>query len=166
MNFLEECLTLGDWLSQENRRALYKYFLRSNSGPYKSQANLLVTNGSLNKTIANGQIYYLVKDGFVNYSTRRLDSDEFTPVIREIKLTGIKFYDIIRLKRFFAQSDVDVIRNFPLPGLNPQSDSGFGINAYPYYNLKYYSDGKGKLLGLVNRIKTNDRELLNKLKGK
>ena len=166
MSYLEECLTLGDWLSQENRRALYKYFLKSNRDIYKSQANLLVTNGASTKVVANGQICYLVKNRLVNYFSRRLDSDEFTPVIREIKLTGFKFYDIRRLMKFFAQSDVDVIHNFPLPGLNPQSDSGFGINAYPYYDLNYYSEGKGKLLGLVNRIKINDRELLNKLKGK
>jgi hypothetical protein len=164
MKYLEECLTLGDWLSEDDRLALYKYFLQSNSENYRTQASLLLQNGKLTKTMANGEISYLVKKGKVNYSARKLDSDEFTFEIREIRLTKLRPIDNRRLKKFFAQSDVDVIHNFPLPGLNPQSDSGFGINVYPYYDPNYYSNGKSRMLGFVKRIRTNDGESLNKLK--
>lgn len=164
MKYLEECLTLGGWLSQDDRRALYKYFLESNSDVYETQAKLLVTDGKLTKTIANGEISYFVNSGKVYYSARKVDSDEYTYKIRAIRLTNLKSFDYKRLKKFFAQSDVDVIRNFPLPGANPQSDSGYGITVYPYYDLRYYSNNRSRLLGFFKKLKVNDSEILNKLR--
>jgi len=164
VSYFEECLTLGQWLGQENRRALYKYLLVINDDLYQSQANLLLSVGILNKTIANGEIIFSIKDGCAHYIARKLDSDEFTPVIRAIKLSRLRFYKVRRLRKFFAQGDVDVIHNFPLPGANPQSEGGFSINTYPYYKLAYYSDGKNRLLGLINKIRTDDRQLLTKLR--
>ena len=84
--------------------------------------------------------------------------------MREIKLTGLHTIDLARLRKFFAQSDVDVIQNYPLLGENPQTEGGFGIDAYPYYSLAYYSNGKNPLLGLVKKLRTNDREILTKLR--
>ena len=164
MKYLEECLTLGGWLSQDDRRALYKYFLESNSDVYETQAKLLVTDGNLTKTIANGEISYFVKKGKVNYSARKLDSDEYTSEIREIRLTNLKSFDYKRLKQFFAQSDVDVIHNFPLPGANRQSESGYGITVYPYYDLRYYSNSRSRLIGFFRKLKIDDSELMNKLR--
>jgi len=164
MSYLEECLTLGGWLSQDDRRALYKYFLESNSGVYETQAKLLVTDGKLTKTIANGEISYFVKKGKVNYSARKLDSDEYTYEIREIRLTNLKSFDYKRLKKFFAQSEVDVIHNFPLPGANPQSDSGYGITVYPYYDLRYCSNNRSRLIGFFRKLKIDDSEIMNKLR--
>lgn len=164
MNYLEECLTLGDWLSQDDCRALYKYFLESNNEIYETQAKLLVTNGKLTKNIANGEISYLVKKGKVNYSARKVVSDEFTSEIREIRLTNLKSFDNKRLKKFFAQCDVDVIHNFPLPGANPQSDSGYGITVYPYYDLRYYSNNRSRLIGFFRKLEIDDSELMNKLR--
>lgn len=164
MSYFEECLTLGQWLSQEDRRALYKYLLSTNSDSYQSQTNLLLANGGLSKAIANGEIVYSLKDGRANYMARKLGSDEFTPVIREMKLTRLNFYNFRRLQKFFAQSEVDAIRNFPLPGANPQSESGFSVNANPYYNLSYYSEGKSLMVGVLRKIQTRDKELLNKLR--
>ena len=84
--------------------------------------------------------------------------------MRTIKLTGIQIIDLQKLKKFFAQSDVDVMQNFPLPGANPQTEGGFGIDTYPYYSLAYYSNGKSRLIGFINKIKTSDREILTKLR--
>lgn len=164
MSYFEEFLRLGEWLSQDDRRALYKYLLLSNKETYEDQANLLLNNARLTKTIANGEILYSVKNNRVNYIAREIASDEYTPEMREINLTGLHFIDLARLRKFFAQSDVDVIQNYPLPGENPQTEGGFGIDAYPYYSLDYYSNGKNRLLGLVNKIRTNDKELLTKLR--
>ncbi len=164
MSYFEEFLRLGEWLSQDDRRALYKYLLLSNKEIYEVQANLLLNNTKLNKTIANGEILYSFKNGRVNYIAREIASDEFTPEMREIKLTGSHFIDLARLRKFFAQSDVDVIQNYPLPGENPQTEGGFGIDTYPYYSLAYYSNGKNRLSGLVKKFRTNDREILTKLR--
>ena len=164
MNYLEECLTLGEWLSQDDCRALYKYFLESNSETYEAQMNLLLTNGKLSKRIANGEISYFLKGRKTYYSARRFDSDQFTSEVREIRLIGSRYIDLKRIKKFFAQSDVDVIRNFPLPGANPQSDSGYGITVYPYYDLRYYSNNRSRLLGFFKKLKVNDSDILNKLR--
>lgn len=164
MNYFEECLRLGEWLSEEDRRALYKYLLVSNNEVYKVQANSLLRNATLKKTIANGEILYSIKNDRVNYIAREIASDDFTPEMREVQLTGFRFIDLARLRKFFAQSDVDVIQNYPLPGENPQTVGGFGIDAYPYYSLAYYSNGKNRLLGLVKKLRTNDKEILTKLR--
>ena len=164
VSYFEECLGLGEWLSEEDRRALYKYLLVSNKEVYKVQANSLLRNATLKKTIVNGEILYSVKNGRVNYIARELGSDEFTPEMREIKLTGLTSIDIGRLKKFFAQGDVDLIQNYPLPGENPQSEGGFGIDTYPYYSLAYYANGKNLLAGLIKKLRTNDKKLLAKLR--
>ena len=164
MSYLEECLTLGQWLSQDDCRALYKYFLERSDEIYESQVKSLVTDGKLTKTIADGEISYFVNNGKVNYSARKVDSDEYTYEIRAIRLTNLKSFDYKRLKKFFAQSEVDAIHNFPLPGANPQSDSGYGITVYPYYDLRYYSNNRSRLLGFFKKLKVDDSELLNKLR--
>ena len=66
--------------------------------------------------------------------------------------------------RTFAQSDVDVIQNYPISVEKDLSESGFGMDAYPYYELSYYSNGKSRVIGLINKVRTNDRELLSKLR--
>lgn len=164
VSYFQECLGLGEWLSEEDRRALYKYLLVSNKEVYKVQANSLLRNATLKKTIVNGEILYSVKNGRVNYIAREIGSDEFTPEMREIKLTGLPSIDIGRLKKFFAQGDVDLIQNYPLPAENPQSEGGFGIDTYPYYSLAYYANGKNLLAGLIKKLRTNDKKILTKLR--
>ena len=56
MSYFEECLRLGEWLSEVDRRALYKYLLEINKDAYRVHANLLLNNSTLNKTIANGEV--------------------------------------------------------------------------------------------------------------
>jgi hypothetical protein len=84
--------------------------------------------------------------------------------MREIKLSGFKFRNITKLRKFFAQSDVDVIQNYPISIEEDFSESGFGIDAYPYYELSYYSNGKSRIIGLINKVRTDDREKLFKLR--
>lgn len=164
MSYFEECLKLGEWLSESDRRALYKYLLESNQETYEAQANLLLKNSRFNKTIAKGEIFLAIKDGYVGYSARELGSTNFTSEMRKMKLFGIRSMDIGRLKKFFAQSDVDVIQNFPLPGVNAQSQTSFVIDAYPYYSLAYYSNGRNYVKGIIKKLKTNDNEILTKLR--
>ena len=100
----------------------------------------------------------------MNYSARELNSDEIQSEVREIKLTRIRRYNIRKLEKFFAQCDVDVISNFPIPGRIPKEESGYGFNTYPYYTLAYYADGKNYLKGLIKKLTTSDREILTKLR--
>ena len=164
MSYFEECLRLGEWLSEADRRALYRYLLESNKENYKAQANLLLENSSLNKKIANGEVVYTVLNSLVTYKARKIGSDEFTSEMRKMNLIGIPIIDIQRLKKFFAQSDVDVIQNFPLPGENQESEGGFCVDTYPYYTLAYYANGGNPIKGLIKKLRTNDNEILTKLR--
>lgn len=164
VSYFEECLRLGEWLSEADRRALYRYLLESNNVTYGVQADLLLRNSTLSRKIANGEILYSLINNKVTFTARRIGSEEFTRDIRTLGLTGLRFVDLWRLEKFFAQSDVDVIQNFPLTGENQQSGSGFAVDAYPYYTLAYYADGKNYLKGLIKKLRTNDREILTKLR--
>ena len=164
VNYFEECLTFGDRLFQDERRALYKYLLETNKDFYTVQANSLLDSKKCTRIIANGEASYFVKDNYVSYSARKLNSDDISDDVRQIRITKIRFYNIRKLRKFFAQSDVDIIRNFPLPSKNSQEDCGFGITVYPYYSLAYYADGKNYLSGLVKKLRTNDKEILTRLR--
>ena len=164
VSYFEECLRLGEWLSEADRRALYRYLLESNKENYKAQANLLLENSSLNKKIANGEVVYTVLNNLVTYKARKIGSDEFTSEMRKMNLIGIPIIDTQRLKKFFAQSDVDVIQNFPLPGENQESEGGFCVDTYPYYTLAYYANGGNPIKGLIKKLRTNDKEILTKLR--
>ena len=164
MSYFEECLRLGEWLSEADRRALYKYLLESNQDTYEIQANFLLKNLTLNKKVANGEIFLSIDDRIIGYSARELGSSHLTSEMRKMKLIGLRFIDIRRLKKFLAQSDVDVIQNFPLPGVNARTQTSFGIDAYPYYTLAYYAGGRNYLKGLIKKMTTSDREILTKLR--
>ncbi len=164
VSYFEDCLTSGGLLFQEERRALYKYLLEINKDFYFNQANLLLDQGTTTRSIANGEATYFLKDGKVNYSARKLNSDEIQVELREIKLTRIRRYNIRILKKFFAQCDVDVISNFPIPGPIQKEESGYGFNTYPFYSLAYYANGRNYLKGIVKKLRTKDNEILTKLR--
>lgn len=164
MSYFEECLRLGEWLSEADRRALYRYLLESNQDNYKAQANLLLENSYLVKKIANGEVVYTLLNNQVTYKARKIGSEEFTSEMRKMKLLGIQIIDAQRLRKFFAQSDVDVIQNFPLPGENQESEGGFCVDTYPYYTLAYYANGGNPVKGIIKKLMTNDREILTKLR--
>lgn len=164
VSYFEECLRLGEWLSENDRRALYKYLLESNTENYKAQANVLLENSYLNRKIANGEVTYSLRNDQVAYKARKIGSVGFTSEMRKMKLMGIKMIDAQRLTKFFAQSDVDVIQNFPLPGENQRNETGFCVDTYPYYTLAYYANGRNYLKGIIKKIRTNDNEILSKLR--
>ncbi|MCX6439196.1 MAG: hypothetical protein NT101_04160 [Actinobacteria bacterium] len=164
MSYFEECLRLGEWLSEADRRALYRYLLESNKENYKAQANLLLENSSLNKRIANGEVIYTLQSNQVTYKARKIGSIEFSSEMRKMQLMGIQLIDTQRLRKFFAQSDVDVIQNFPLPGENQESEGGFCVDTFPYYTLAYYANGGNPIKGLIKKIRTNDKDILTKLR--
>jgi hypothetical protein len=164
VSYFEECLTSGGLRFQEERRALYKYLLEINGDFYVNQANLLLNNGTATRNIANGEATFILKDRKVTYSARKSGSNEIQSDLREITLTRIKRYNVKRLQKYFAQCDVDVITNFPIPGRISQEQSGYGFNAYPYYTLAYYADGGNILKGFIKKLRTNDMEILTKLR--
>ena len=164
MSYFEECLRLGEWLSEADRRALYRYLLESNKENYKAQANLLLENSSLNKRIANGEVIYTLQSNQVTYKARKIGSVEFSSEMRKMQLMGIQLIDTQRLRKFFAQSDVDVIQNFPLPGENQESEEGFCVDTYPYYTLAYYANGGNPIKGIIKKLRTNDKDILTKLR--
>jgi hypothetical protein len=164
VSYFEECLKSGGLLFQEERRALYSYLLEINRDFYTNQAQRLLETGMAIRIIANGEATYNLKDRKVNYSARKLNSDEIQSEVREIKLSRVNQLNVRKLQKFFAQSDVDVIANYPLPGTIPSEESGYGINTYPYYTLAYYANGKNYLKGLFVKIKTSDKEILTKLR--
>ena len=164
VSYFEECLRLGEWLSEADRRALYRYLLESNKENYKAQANLLLENSSLNRRIANGEVIYTLQSNQVTYKARKIGSVEFSSEMRKMQLMGIQLIDTQRLRKFFAQSDVDVIQNFPLPGENQESEGGFCVDTFPYYTLAYYANGGNPIKGLIKKLRTNDKDILTKLR--
>mgnify|MGYP003332279331 FL=1 len=163
VSYYEECLTLGQWLSQEDSRALYKFLLVKNKQTYKVNADILLANRQLTKIVAEGEIMYSLSNNIISYQTRPKGTNLFSETIRELRLSKFSSIRLKNIQQFFAQAEVDVIRNFPLPGVNKPAETGYSINTYPFYKLKYYSNGKGNFLGLINKFKTNDTERLKKL---
>jgi hypothetical protein len=163
VSYYEECLRLGQWLSQEDSRALYKFLLTQNLDTYNSSAKYLMKNCQLTKVVANGEILYLLEDNKISYQTRKIGTNEFSEKVRELNLGKFKFKKIRKLQKFFAQTEVDVIQNFPLPGANIQSETSLSVNTYPFYELKYYSNGRSRIVGLINKLRVNDSEKVRKL---
>jgi hypothetical protein len=65
--------------------------------------------------------------------------------MRFVKLSNMRVLNQTRLPKFIAQCEVDAIWRFPLNGKFTKTADGFGINTYPYYDLNYYSNGRGKV---------------------
>ena len=163
MNFYEELLTLGQHLHERELLALYKFLLKTKKITYKSDALELLNSGEVRNSIANGEIFYYLKDNVVCYSARKSGSSEFQVDLRHEKLSHISKLRINKLIKFFAQTEVDVIWNYPLQGRNPQEEGSYCILSYPYFDLRYFSNGRGRIVGLMNKMKTNDKEILTKL---
>ena len=163
MNFYEELLTLGQHLHERELLALYKFLLKTKEGAYKSDALELLNSGELRNSIANGEIFYSLKGNLVCYSARKSGSTAYQEDLRQVKLSHISKLRINKLIKFFAQTEVDVIWNYPLQGRNPQEEGSYCILSYPYFDLRYFSNGRGRIVGLMNKMKTNDKEILTKL---
>jgi hypothetical protein len=163
MNFYEELLTLGQHLHERELLALYKFLLKTKKITYKSDALELLNSGEVRNSIANGEILYYLKDNVVCYSARKSGSTAYQEDLRQVKLSHISKLRINKLIKFFAQTEVDVIWNYPLQGRNPQEEGSYCILSYPYFDLRYFSNGRGRIVGLMNKMKNNDKEILTKL---
>ena len=164
INFYEECLRLGQYLSQEEKVSLYQYLLTSKRNSYEIEARKLLRERVHTSFIANGEINYRFSKNVVSYTSREIDSLEFPSAIRELYLGKVQFRSVDKMCRFFAQAEVDVLSNFPLPGTDQNPDRSFSFNTIPYYDLNYYSNGKGKLRGLLVKLRKVDSEILIKLR--
>ena len=163
MSFYEELLTLGQHLHERERLALYKFLLKTKDSGYKSDSFKLLNSGELRSSIANGEIIYSLKDNVVSYSARKSGSSEYQVDLRQEKLSHISKLRINKLIKFFAQTEVEVIWNYPLQGNDTQEEGSYCILSYPYFDLRYFSNGRGRIVGLMNKMKTNDKEILTKL---
>jgi hypothetical protein len=163
MSLFEEYLTLGPWLAEEQRRDLYKFLLKTRRDKYRLDCELLLQNRILDTLFANGAILYLINDNAISYKTKRVDEPAYGDEVRSLQLRRFNFLNTARIRKFFAQAELDVLRNFPNPGKEIEENRGFGFNVYPYYDLNYYSNGRGKFLGILNKIRTRDGELLQNL---
>jgi hypothetical protein len=164
MSFYEELLALGQNMREHERLALYKYLLESQKHRILCKASDLITNSTSEETIANGVILYSISDNTISYSVRKVGSNHIYENIREVSLGIVPGLKPKKIMNFIAQAEVEVIWNFPLPGANSVESSGFGIISYPFFDLRYYSNGRGRILGFVKKMQTNDSEILNRLR--
>lgn len=163
MSLFEQYLTYGDEICQDEKVSLYKFLLINQSVRYKVDAVLLLKNKKLVRSIANGEVHYSIQSGKVSYIARKIGSNSFTHKIRELDLGFFQRRRISKLARFFAQAEVDVLSNYPISIDTAISENGFGYLAFPCYDLNFYSQGKGKLIGFFKMLKSKDDELLEKL---
>lgn len=164
MSFYEELLTLGQHLHERERFALYKFYIKAKKDVYRTNAVLLSSTKVFNSRITNGEILYQLNGNTVSYSARRNGTSQFQENVRTLKLSTIPRIRVNNLVKFFAQTEVEVIWNFPLQGHSLQEEGSYCILFYPYFDLRYFSNGKNRIFGLINKIKTNDKELLTKLR--
>ncbi len=163
MSLFEEYLSLGYWLSESERLAIYKYLLRARRKKYKSDAISLLNRGKLETKIANGEIAYEFIEGEVRYRARRIGDSEFNNFHRSVRVSKFRVIATSKLVKFFAQAELDVLRNFPIPSSKENREGGYSTNFYPFYDLNYYSNGRGKIIGLFKKLQAKDDELLEKL---
>lgn len=163
MSFYEELLTLGQHLHERERLALYKFLAKTKGNVYKLDAIELLNLKVLKSAIANGEILYSLNDNVVSYSARKNGSSTLQENVRQVKLHEFSRFRIKQLIKFFAQTEVEVIWNYPLQGRNLQEEGSYCIHSYPYFDLRYFSNGRSRIFGLINKIKTSDKEILTKL---
>lgn len=163
MSFYEDLLTLGQHLHERERLALYKFLTKTKENIYKLDAIELLNSREFKRAIANGEILYSLKDNVVSYSARKNGTSIFQENVRQIKLNDFSRFRIKKLIKFFAQTEVEVIWNYPLEGRNLQEDGSYCILSYPYFDLRYFSNGRSRVVGLVNKLRIDDSDLRKKL---
>ena len=160
MSLFEEYLTIGPWLAEEQRRDLYKYLLLTRQEKYQQDTKILISNGFLESSIANGDLFYSIDNSAISYKSKKFGETQYGYEMRTLPLSRLRILNNSRIKKFFAQAELDVLRNFPKPGKELEENRGYSINLYAYYDLNYYSSGRGKFLGFFNKLRTKDGELL------
>jgi hypothetical protein len=163
MSVFEDYLRVGYWLNDGQRLAIYKFFIKTKSHSYKAKANKLMNEKFLLESFANGEIAYSLHRGVVSFKARKIGEVDFDVERRSVKLSKVRKVSIKRLVKFFAQAEVDVLRNYPIPNNMELEERGYAMNVYPYYDLNYFSNGAGKARGLLMKIQSKDDQLLEKL---
>jgi len=162
--FFEELLTLGQHLHERERLALYKFLIESKNDTYKSEALNLIESKEIKNAIADGEITYYLNNNVVSYSTRRNGSTEYQENVRQAKLNKISKLRIRKLIKFFAQTEVEVIWNYPLAGRNSQVEGSYCILSYPFSDLRYFSNGGSRVIGLIKKLRIDDSDIRQKLR--
>ena len=155
MKDYEELLTLGEYLTDEERHDLYRFLLSSKLHEYSELFSELSKLGIVTEQIANCEIRFELSNGRISNYVRKIGAENFESGHRNIRIWSTLHFPKSRTAKYFAQCEVDAIRNFPLPGLNKQTHFDFGINHFPYYDLNYYSNGRGRVRGFVAKLKSN-----------
>jgi hypothetical protein len=163
MSLFEQYLTYGDEICQDEKISLYKFLLIDQRSRYIKDAKQLLKEKTLVRRIAKGEVNYSIQSGKVSYISRKIGTDSFTHKIRELDLGFFPRRRISKLARFFAQAEVDVLSNYPISIDAVVPENGFGYLAFPYYDLNYYSQGKGRLIGFFKMLQSKDDDLLEKL---
>jgi hypothetical protein len=164
MTFYEELLTHGSHLHETERIALYKFLLESKHDNYLADALELIRRNELKQEIADGEILYSLNKNQISYSARKRGTTDYLLNLRSLKLNRFSRFQIKQIMRFFAQSEVDVIWNFPLQDKDSEELGSFSIISFPYFDLRYYSARRSRILGLINKIKSHDSEVLQQLR--
>lgn len=164
MSYYEELLTLGQHLQERERVALYEYLLEREQGRYLADAKQLLSNSTLQTAIANGEIKYTLEGNTLFYAARRRGSSEYFEQIRQTQLGDIPALRIKKVFKFMAQAEVEVIWNFPIPSTNSLDENGYFTVSYPFSDLRYYSEGRGKFLGFIKKLSKDDSEIIAKLR--
>ena len=164
MSYYEEMLTLGQHLQERERVALYEFLLKKEEGRYLADAKYLLNNSNLHTKIANGEIKYSLEGNSLSYAARKNGSPEYFEQIRQTQLSDVARLRIKKIVKFMAQAEVEVIWNFPIPGSSSLDQNGYFTVSYPFSDLRYYSEGKSKILGLIKKITNNDSEIVRKLR--
>jgi hypothetical protein len=164
MSLYEELLTHGSHLHEAERIALYKFLLESKHEVYLSDAREIIRAKTLKREVANGEILYSLNKSWISYSAKKRGEIDYLENLRSLRLKGFSKFQIRKIVKFFAQSEVDVIWNFPLQGKNSLEPGSFSIISLPYFDLRYYSTRRSRVLGLINKIKSDDSEILQQLR--
>lgn len=159
----EEYLARGPWLAESERLALYKFLLKTRIQKYKDDSDSLIRNKFHKSFTANGEISYSIDSNVVEYKVRKIGDSEWNEQIRTLKLSSLTPFLRRKLCKFFAQAELDTLRNYPLHDETALEQRSFTINVFPYYALDYYSNGNGKVRGFVKKVSAQDDPLLDRL---
>jgi hypothetical protein len=150
MEYYDKLLTLGQHLSSERQFELYEFLRNENQDAYTALLENILKNKIAYRKIANAEIKFELRNGILRDYIREFNG-EYCEGNRKIRIAPIGFNKKSKLINFFAQCDVDAISNFPIPSEIERTFIGFGILQYPFYSLEFYSQGKGKFRGLINK---------------
>ena len=164
MSLYEALLTHGSHLHETERIALYNFLLESKHDVYLSDALELIRSNELKREIAGGEILYSLNKNQVSYSARKRGAANYLQNLRSLKLKRFSKFKMKQIMKFFAQSEVDVIWNFPVQNKDSQELGSFSIISLPYFDLRYYSASRSRILGFINRARSQDSEVLQQLR--